>query len=368
MTKQELQNKLQEETLTIIDNQYNVGVDIVTGGSKTLLGIKHMAKQYVKGCKFLIVAPKKSIFEEWKKEAKNHGYDYLLSSMQFSTYIGLGKNPYYFLWIYLDECHSLKYTHCVWLDMYLLSGGKILGLSGTFPTKGEKHDMCRTYCRKIYEVNLDHAIESGLLNNYRIFVHMLQISDKAKFENLSSKGKRWYSTETKDYFYRTAQIEEEENYQRQSVLRIHRMKSMQRYPTKVEYTKKILNKIDCKSLIFATSKEQAEELSKHTYHSGNKKEVNEKTLDNFNEGLFYTLACVDQISEGRNIKNLQVIVILHAYANDKQARQKIGRALRLNPDQLATIHILCYENTIDLQWVRSALKSFDQSKIKIYRP
>ncbi len=38
--------------------------------------------------------------------------------------------------------------------------------------------------------------------------------------------------------------------------------------------------------------------------------------------------------------------------------------LRLNPDDVATIHILCYKNTVDEFWVKSALQDFDQSKIQ----
>lgn len=37
--------------------------------------------------------------------------------------------------------------------------------------------------------------------------------------------------------------------------------------------------------------------------------------------------------------------------------------MRLNPKETSTIHILCYENTVDEFWVKSALKDYDQDKI-----
>lgn len=40
-----------------------------------------------------------------------------------------------------------------------------------------------------------------------------------------------------------------------------------------------------------------------------------------------------------------------------------GRLLRLNPDDKAVIHILCYSNTIDETWVKEALSDLDQNKI-----
>ena len=38
--------------------------------------------------------------------------------------------------------------------------------------------------------------------------------------------------------------------------------------------------------------------------------------------------------------------------------------LRLNPTEKATVHILCYEDTVDEAWVNQALQEYDKSKIK----
>jgi superfamily II DNA or RNA helicase len=54
---------------------------------------------------------------------------------------------------------------------------------------------------------------------------------------------------------------------------------------------------------------------------------------------------------------------MHAYGNERKASQRIGRLLRLNPDDKAIIHILCYKDTVDEKWVKDALEGFDQSKI-----
>jgi hypothetical protein len=40
-----------------------------------------------------------------------------------------------------------------------------------------------------------------------------------------------------------------------------------------------------------------------------------------------------------------------------------GRLLRLNPDDKAIVHILCYMDTVDEKWVKEALEGFDQTKI-----
>jgi superfamily II DNA or RNA helicase len=86
-------------------------------------------------------------------------------------------------------------------------------------------------------------------------------------------------------------------------------------------------------------------------------------MDKFNAGDIQRLACVAQLSEGINIPNLQVGIIWHAFGNERKAAQRIGRLLRLNPDQTATMHLLMYQDTIDERWVAQALAAFDPAKI-----
>lgn len=368
-TKAELQSTLQAEALHYIGERSGIAVEIGTGGGKTLLGLKHMAKQYTDTISFCVAAPTKKIMESWKDQIEEHGYQYLLSSITFTTYRSLKKQDLRHDWLYLDECHSLKESHAEWLDSYDLNGGKILGLTGTYPTgnQSEKARMCNQFCPKIFEYHVDEAIDNGMLNNYKIFVHMLKLDKKKRWVEKKGKGKRkWFTTEQADYDYWEKAMHGSNNPKQMQMLRILRMKAMQAYPTKVEYTKQILNKIQEKTLIFANTKAQADDICKHSCHSSNPK--SDENLNLFKEDKIYRLSCIDQLSEGANITNLKVGIIMHSFSNERKARQKIGRFLRLSPEKTAIIHILCFENSIDLHWVKNALKSFDQSKIKIHRP
>jgi len=73
-----------------------------------------------------------------------------------------------------------------------------------------------------------------------------------------------------------------------------------------------------------------------------------------------------QLNEGVNVPNLRSGIILHSYGNERKSNQRIGRLLRLNPDETATIHILCYAGTVDEKWVTEALKDLDKDKIMYY--
>ena len=54
---------------------------------------------------------------------------------------------------------------------------------------------------------------------------------------------------------------------------------------------------------------------------------------------------------------------MHAYGNERKSSQRIGRLLRLNPNDVATVHILCYQNTVDEKWITDALSVYDDNKI-----
>ena len=83
----------------------------------------------------------------------------------------------------------------------------------------------------------------------------------------------------------------------------------------------------------------------------------------FKDGKINKLSCVLQLNEGVNIPGLKQGIIMHAYGNERKDSQRIGRLLRLNPDDKAIVHILCYIGTVDEKWVKEALEDFDQSKI-----
>ena len=143
-----------------------------------------------------------------------------------------------------------------------------------------------------------------------------------------------------------------------------RMRALMEYPSKERYTKKLMASIagrDNKVIVFANTQEQADKLSPYSYHSNNSR--SEENLELFKNGSINTLSTVHQLSEGVNIPNLKQGIIMHAYGNERKSAQRIGRLLRLNPDDTAVVHILCYKNTMDEYWVKEALENFDKNKI-----
>jgi superfamily II DNA or RNA helicase len=145
------------------------------------------------------------------------------------------------------------------------------------------------------------------------------------------------------------------------MLRVMRMKAMMEYPSKEKYTKILMESINTKCIVFANTQDQADRLCRFSYHSGNSN--SEENLLAFKDGKIDKLSCVLQLNEGINIPNLRQGIIMHAYGNERKASQRIGRLLRLNPEEKAIVHILCYKDTVDEKWVKDALEGFDQTKI-----
>jgi superfamily II DNA or RNA helicase len=178
------------------------------------------------------------------------------------------------------------------------------------------------------------------------------------------KDKEFYTSELKNYNYWTQRIMDAVTQKQTQIASIMRMKALMGFETKEHYTKKLLQGIEEKCIVFCNTQEQADKMCKYSVHSKNTDA--DENLQKFKEGDIEKLSCVLQLNEGINIPNLRAGIIMHAYGNERKSSQRIGRLLRLNPKDKSTVHILCYKDTVDERWVTEALKDLDQSKIKYF--
>jgi len=311
--------------------------------------------------KALVVAPTKKILKSWLEEIDKWDLKHLTEHITFSTYRSLSKQTDQYTVVYLDECHSIKSSHIKFLRRHK---GYIIGLTGT-PARNkadEKFKIMERFFPLKYEYLTEDAIDGEILNDYRIVIHLLSLSDEEtqKVEIKDKKTGRiknsWYSSESKLYSYWSNS--------RAPMAKIMRMKSMMTFNTKEVYAKKLLEESDKKCLLFANTKEQAETMCSHSFHSTNPK--SDANMELFNKGEISKLSCVNQLSAGANMTNLEEGIIMHFNGNNRTGPQKLGRLLRLGAGKIATAHILCFKETIDVGWIMTALEEFDSSKITWY--
>lgn len=358
---------IQEEALKAIEGKRKAGLGISMGVGKTLIGLKYLESLH-SSCMFkryLIVAPKVSIYNSWKEECIKHGLEHLVAHIEFTTYRSLPKAAKEYDVVILDECHSLKDSHDYWLATF---SGKILGLTGTPPRykSSEKGRLVGIYCPIQYTYITDTAVDDEILNDYKILVHMLPLSAERNMKVKKRDGTFFLNSEQKAYAYWTDQLKRMLSPKEMQIKRIMRMKSMMAFPTKEKYAKELLNMMHDKCIVFCNTTEQADWICENSYHSKNPE--SKENLNDFKLGNITKLSCVQQLNEGVNIPELKSGIILHSYSNERQSSQRIGRLLRLNPKDKATIHILVYKNTVDMDWVAEALRDIDSEKIVYTEP
>lgn len=357
-------DQIQKDALTVAINNKRCGLGISMGVGKTLIGLKyidHLQGVNTKKVRVLVVAPKLSIFDSWKNDAEKFSID--ISNVEFTTYLSLNKhNSQDYDVVILDECHSLLPNHIGFLGMF---NGKILGLTGTPPrhTKSDKGQMVNAFCPIMFKYITDEAVDDDILNDYRIIVHKMSLSSINNIP-VNLKNKQFMTSEIKNYNYWTERVYESNSPKQRQISSVMRMRAMMDFKTKENYAKKLLEEIEDKCIVFANTQDQADRICEYSYHSNNPD--SEGNLDLFGNDHITKLSCVMQLNEGINIPNLRAGIIMHSYGNERKSNQRIGRLLRLNPDDTAIVHILCYKNTIDEKWVEEALKDLDQSKIKYF--
>ena len=340
---------------------HRASVGISMGVGKTWLGLKHMESKLTVMSRFLVVAPKVSIYESWKEIAEKFDMAHILERVSFCTYLSLPKQELGYTWVYLDEMHSMLDSQRPWLEAYT---GGILGLSGTPPkyAHSEKGKMMNEFCPLVFDYYTDEAINDNILNDYRIIVHPMKLSDKKTIWKTKKDGGGWWTSEKAEYDYWTKRVYGAISDKDAHISRVMRMKALMEFQTKLDYAAQLFKEIDEKVILFVDTQDQADQLCVHSYHSQNP--ASEENLEKFKRGEIMKLSCVLQLNEGVNIPGLKQAIIKHSYGNERKFAQRLGRMVRLNPTDMATMHVLCYVDTADEQWVTRALSDFDEDKIK----
>ena len=353
-------DEIQQECLIELLKYDKAGAALSMGIGKTLLCLKHMNSNYTDHCRFLVVAPSISILNTWIDECIKHKMEHLIPHIERTTYISLNKRDLDFDIVYFDEAHSLKESHLEWLSNFK---GKVVGVTGTPPSprNSKRMDIMNRYYPIKYKYLVDQAISDSLLNDYEIVIHKLSLDTQKNIR--VEKGKAvWFTSEKMDYDYWTNRVANATSQKDRQITSIMRMKSLQKFKSKEYLAKKLLYKMENKTIVFANTQEQADSFGIPSYHSNNPD--SEENLADFRAGNIDRLSCVLQLNEGVNIPELKESIILHSYGNEKKLSQRLGRTLRLNPNDKATIHVLVFRDTIDEQWVMQALQDFDKNKVK----
>ncbi len=341
-------------------------MDVGTGVGKSLLIIKHMKLVLHEFSLFLITIPKKSNVKSWEDEFKKHNATHLLKHVVFTTYLSLDKVNKIFDWVYLDECHNFKSDKH--FDVICKLSKKTFAVTGTYISdKDFNYAKFTTLFPIIFTYKTRQSVNEEILNDYRIILHMIPLSQNIR-TNSYING---FLPENQAYMTVNAAVTSAERKQRFASLkqlRITRMKMLQGAMSKIQYAKTLSKHLKTKTLIFVENEVHAKQVCQYTYTNKNSDTVNKRNMEMFCKGEINQLATILQLNESTNVPDLETGIVQHSYANKIKLTQRIGRFFRLGAEtkRTAYIHILVYKNTVDEDWVKSALEDFDNSKIGKY--
>ncbi|MGL6063778.1 MAG: DEAD/DEAH box helicase [Fusobacteriaceae bacterium] len=297
-------------------------------------------------------------FEVWK--AKKY-----LKCLTTITWASLSKIRGYYEMIILDEEQLITENNISNFLLFNLKYKYILSMTGT-PTKDSSKEKLYKMLNLsiLYQLDINKAVDMGLLANYDIKVIKLPLDTKRNME-IKGKTKTFYTSEKDSYNYINNKIiDAQENFSPnlKTLIRF-RTQNIYNSRTKTNYVKKLIKELTGRKLIFCSDIKQAEELSPYTYHS----KTNNEQLRQFISGEINTIAMVNAGSVGFTYKAIDHLIIVQTGTDTNgSVSQKIARTLVEQKNYKATIWLVCLEKTKDEEWVEKTLDNFNRKKVKYF--
>tara|TARA_R110002020_G_scaffold148076_8_gene323927 strand:- start:990 stop:2069 length:1080 start_codon:yes stop_codon:yes gene_type:complete len=233
----------------------------------------------------------------------------------------------------------------------------IISMTGTPSEHQEKKDIYRKLGLKVlYRLDLNRAVNIGLLSDYTIYLHKIYMSTAKNIDAGNAKV-RFKTSELKQYNYLDLQVEN--NMCQRTIFA--RRRAIHNSPSKLEKAKSLIREFKHKkNLVFGATINQVEEICEGTFHS----KTTGHDYEKFQSGILNTLGLVNSGGTGFTYRNIDNLIIVQCDA-DKNGltSQKIARTLLSQKGYKANIHILMLKGTKDEDWVYSVLNKFDKTKI-----
>ena len=292
-----------------------------------------------------IIAPRVDIEAGWKKDFEKFGYK---GHYAFYTTRSVHKIPdrTHDLYI-LDELHEFSLPQQEKLSKKIPESMGILGLTGTITQKTRQKLYDNLGLDVCYKYSIDQGVEEGILADYQIFVHQvdLQGSEKRRFSSL-------------DYVY-------EESKHTNFFVMLKMINLIQNSVSKRAKTQQLIEQAgNERVLVFCGTTEIADNFGIPVYHS----KAKEKDIFNaFCTGEGDKLATIKMMQAGITITPIRKGIINYMSGNPEDCAQKICRFLGFeydSPDKKAEIHIVSSTEPFELTRLKTGLSFFNKSKIE----
>lgn len=320
----------------------------------------HILKKLPKSVKILIAYPDNKIKDSWISDFEE--MNYVNDNITYTTHLSLKKHrdKLYDL-IVIDEIHLLSIAQMEECKYIFTINEKVLGLTGTLSEYTKEDLYCELGLNVISTYTIEEAIRENVIADYKINVIRIPLDDKILIEQKSGKK----ITEKKKFDNCTYVINKLQKTGKDTMfLRLNRMRIIQNSLSKLNETKRILNKYkDDRILVFCGVTKTADALGIPSYHS---KSTEKNIFQDFVDGKGKHLAVVKIGNTGVTYKPLNKIIINYFDSNAENLAQKINRCMAMeysNPDKKSHIYIISTNEPTEQNWLNKALEFFDDDKI-----
>ena len=355
MTKQdELQKQMVKITIEFYKTKNRGYLDLAMRFGKCKTTIEVLNKLCKNG-EVLIAYPDNKLRDTWIDECELWGYSNpKITYVNFSSlkkHTGVG-----YEFFIIDEFHSASENERELCFDIAGNSKRTLCLSGTV-SDVTKLDWS---IEEIAKYTTLQGIEDGILADYNITVHTVELDDIEKTKDKKGKLK----TEKQRYDAYTWVIE---NLKRQGANFMHLALARNRLSLsslgKTNYLKQLLKKLhDKRVVVFTGLAKVADDLGIPSYHS---KSPNNDAFTGFQALEHNHLALAAMGKVGVTYKGLDSVILLNFTYNAEETSQILNRAIKLDyKNKIADLHVICLNEPAELKKIKESLSMLDTTKIK----
>jgi superfamily II DNA or RNA helicase len=353
-------NEIQRIIIDKIKKAYFRGIILVSvRGGKTrilLTAIREISDNDL-DISILVSTPQIDIMHSWVDECEKLEYYPKIEYCNFKSLHKIQDNKYDY--IVFDESHAIPPDNILPIVSKIVKNNdKVILASGTYSEDTLLNLKFSTDLQQIVDYSTDNAIKDGIVNNFKIEVHLFKLDDikSVQFGGL----KKWYSTDYKECQRMSKRVDESFGKDKMMIA-LFRMKMINSCQSLVRNVKKWIENNPNKRFILFTGDEKVG--MNYNIPMFNSKSKNNDVLKDFQEYRSNSLCLIKKGGTGVTYEGLDTILITDINSNSETLEQRCGRSLLFEEDKESIIHIFCSTENFQMKWLESSLKSINPDRI-----
>lgn len=353
-------NEIQRIIIDKIKNALFKGIvlaSVRSGKTRILLtAIREMSDNNL-DTNVLVSTPQVDIMHSWIEECEKLKYYPKIEYCNFKSLHKIQDNKYDY--IVFDESHAIPLVNVLPIVSKIVKNNdKVILASGTYSEETLSNLESSTGLQQIVNYSTDDAINDGIVNNFKVEVHLFKLDDTKSVQFGATK--KWYSTDYKECKRMSKKVDETFG-KNKMFAALFRMKMINSCKSLVRNVQKWINDNPDKRFILFTGDEKVG--MNYNIPMFNSKSKNNDVLKDFQEYRSNSLCLIKKGGTGVTYEGLGIILITDIDSNSEKLEQRCGRSLLFEEDKESVVHIFCSTEEFQMKWLESSLKSINPNRV-----